>query len=195
MGDSQKCINKTYHRISDLRKEITLLKRNVVSAEESVSKTQAELDAAEGKLMLLDGEPVVEAKEALFSRALEEIEALFLSMYKSFSYVLTGRLHEAFGDKESHRSNHADGMTIDLEDSSAMDLDQENGGPKKSNSTGGRVSSGYIVTEKEQWCLSTLGYVKAFSRQYASEIWPHIEKLQTDLSGEDTHPLFLKALY
>ncbi|KAK1393168.1 nuclear cap-binding protein subunit 1 [Heracleum sosnowskyi] len=216
-------INKTYHRISDLRKEITLLKRNVVSAEESVSKTQAELDAAEGKLMLVDGEPVVgenparmkrlkasaekakeeevsvretlEAKEALFSRALEEIEALFLSMYKSFSYVLTGRLHDAFGDKESHKSNHADGITIDLEDSSAMDLDQENGGPKKSNSTGGRVSSGYSVTEKEQWCLSTLGYVKAFSRQYASEIWPHIEKLQTEISGEDTHPLFLKALY
>ncbi|KAL1823044.1 hypothetical protein ACET3Z_009822 [Daucus carota] len=216
-------INKTYHRISDLRKEITSLKRNVVSAEESVSKAQAELDAAEAKLMLVDGEPVVgenpvrmkrlkasaekakeeevsvretlEAKEALFARALEEIEALFLSMYKSFSYVLTGRLHDAFGNKESHGSNHADGMTIDLEDSSAMDLDQENGGPKKSTSTGGRASSGYSVTEKEQWCLSTLGYVKAFSRQYASEIWPHIEKLQAEVSGEDAHPLFLKALY
>lgn len=45
--------------------------------------------------------------------------------------MLTGRLHDAFGNKESHGSNHADGMTIDLEDSSAMDLDQENGGPKK----------------------------------------------------------------
>lgn len=52
-------------------------------------------------------------------------------MYKSFSYVLTERLHDAFGDKESHKSNHADGMTIDLEDSSVMDLDQEKGEPKK----------------------------------------------------------------
>lgn len=52
-------------------------------------------------------------------------------MYKCFSYVLTGRLREAFGDKELHRSDDTDGMAIDLEDSSAMDLDQENGGPKK----------------------------------------------------------------
>lgn len=138
----------------------------------------------------------MEAKEALLGRALEEIETLLLSMYKSFSNVLTGRLRDAFKDKELHRSDHTDGMAIDLEDSSAMDLDQDNEGPKKSNSNGGRTSSGYSVTEREQWCLSTLGYVKAFSRQYASEIWPHIEKLETEVSsGEDVHPLFLKALY
>lgn len=39
-----------------------------------------------------------------------------------------------------------------------------------SNLNGGRTGSGYSVTEREQWCLSTLGYVKAFSRQYASEV-------------------------
>lgn len=32
------------------------------------------------------------------------------------------------------------------------------------------MSSVYNVGEKEQWCLSTLGYLKAFSRQYASEV-------------------------
>lgn len=39
-----------------------------------------------------------------------------------------------------------------------------------SQSNGGRTSNGYNIGEKEQWCLSTLGYVKAFSRQYASEV-------------------------
>lgn len=132
-----------------------------------------------------------------FERNLHAIlQTLLLAMYKCFSYVLTGRLRDAFKDKEVHRSDDTDGMAIDLEDSSAMDLDQENGGPKKrytcsdlffaqeithflmvifpnvtiSNSNGGRTSSGYSVTEGEQWCLSTLGYVKAFSRQYATEV-------------------------
>jgi len=27
-----------------------------------------------------------------------------------------------------------------------------------------------VVGEKEQWCITTLGYVKAFSRQYAAEV-------------------------
>lgn len=35
---------------------------------------------------------------------------------------------------------------------------------------GARTSNTYNVGEKEQWCLSTLGYLKAFSRQYASEV-------------------------
>lgn len=39
-----------------------------------------------------------------------------------------------------------------------------------SQTNGGNVSTAYNVGEKEQWCLSTLGYVKAFSRQYASEV-------------------------
>lgn len=38
-----------------------------------------------------------------------------------------------------------------------------------SNSNGG-TGDGYNIGEKEQWCLTTLGYVKAFSRQYASEV-------------------------
>ncbi|RVX20117.1 hypothetical protein CK203_004570 [Vitis vinifera] len=39
-----------------------------------------------------------------------------------------------------------------------------------SQTNGGKANNGYNVGEKEQWCLSTLGYVKAFSRQYASEV-------------------------
>lgn len=42
-----------------------------------------------------------------------------------------------------------------------------------SESNGGKMVNGYNVGEKEQWCLTTLGYVKAFTRQYASEVSSH----------------------
>ncbi|XP_052177986.1 nuclear cap-binding protein subunit 1 [Diospyros lotus] len=214
-------VNKTYNRISDLRKEISALKKGVVSAEEVASKAKAELDAAESKLTLVDGEPVLgenpvrlkrlkgiaertkeeevsvreslEAKEALLTRALDEIEGLFLSLFKNLSTVLMERLHDAFRDGTFQQSRRqADEMAIDLEDSSAMDLDKE----KKSHSNGERTGNVYNVGEKEQWCLSTLGYVKAFSRQYASEIWPHVEKLDAEVPLTETvHPLFRKAVY
>ncbi|CAL5402425.1 unnamed protein product [Camellia sinensis] len=196
-------VNKTYNRISDLRKEISL-------------------EGAEAKLTLVDGEPVLgenpvrlkrlkanaektkeaevsfceslEVKEALLARALEENEALFLSLFKNFSTVMMERIHDAFRDGTMRQSHQAEEMAIDLEDSSAMELDKENGKPKKSHSNGERAN-GYNVGEKEQWCLSTLGYVKAFSRQYASEIRPHIEKLDAEVFTENVHPLFRKAVY
>ena len=97
-------INKTYNRISDLRKEILQLKKSVIKAEKHAAEAQAALDGAESKLMLVDGEPVVgenparmrrlkldatktkdeevstreslESKEALLARAVEETEVL-----------------------------------------------------------------------------------------------------------------------
>ncbi|KAL7186925.1 hypothetical protein ACSBR2_028607 [Camellia fascicularis] len=210
-------VNKTYNRISDLRKEISVLKNSVVSAEEAATKAKAELEGAEAKLTLVDGEPVLgenpvrlkhlkanaektkeaevsfceslEVKEALLARALEENEALFLSLFKNFSTVMMERIHDAFRYGTMRQSHQADEMAIDLEDSSAMELDKENGKPKKSHSNGERAN------EKEQWCLSTLGYMKAFSRQYASEIRPHIEKLDAEVFTENVHPLFRKAVY
>ncbi|XP_044482612.1 nuclear cap-binding protein subunit 1-like isoform X2 [Mangifera indica] len=218
-------VSKTYNRISDLRKEIASLKKDVALAEEAVVKAQADLEAAESKLTLVDGEPVLgenpartnrlklqaekakkeevsaqeslEAKEALFARALDENEALFLSLYKSFSSVLSERLPDtsSAGTLRELKSVPADAMAVDAEESSAMDLDDENGRPKNSQSNGGSTSDVYNIGEKEQWCLTTLGYVKAFSRQYASEIWPHIEKLDAEVLTEDVHPLFHKAVY
>lgn len=97
-------VNKTSNRITDLRKEISVLKKNVVSASEAASKAQSDLEDAKSKptLTLVDGEPVLaenpvkmkrlqsnvdktkefevslreslEAKEALFARAANEIE-------------------------------------------------------------------------------------------------------------------------
>lgn len=95
-------VSKTYNRISDLRKEISSLQNGIVSTEEAATKAKAELEAAEAKLTLVDGEPVLgenpvrlnrlksraekakeeevsireslEAKEALLARALDENE-------------------------------------------------------------------------------------------------------------------------
>ncbi|OMO54435.1 MIF4G-like, type 3 [Corchorus olitorius] len=218
-------VSKTYNRTTDLRKEILSLKKGVISAEEATAKAKAELETAESKLSLVEGEPVLgenparlkrlktqaekakeeevsirdslEAKEALLARASEEIEVLFLSLYKNFSNVLKERLPDASraGTLQALKSINGDSVAVDLEESSAMEVDDENGRPKKSQSNGGKASNIYNVREKEQWCLSTLGYVKAFSRQYASEIWPHVEKLDVEVLTEDVHPLFRKAVY
>ncbi|XP_057948068.1 nuclear cap-binding protein subunit 1 [Malania oleifera] len=218
-------ISKTYNRICDLRKEIASLQKGVVSAEEASAMAKSELDAAESKLMLVDGEPVLgenpvrlkrlkshaekakeeevsareslEAKGALLARALEENEALFISLYRNFSKVLIERLPDASGDQTawSLRSTQTNVLAVDLESSSVMDVDNENEKIKRSQLNGEKPSSGYNLGEKEQWCLSMLGYVKAFSRQYASEIWPHIERLDGEVLTEDVHPLFRKAVY
>lgn len=221
-------VSKTYNRISDLRKEISSLERSIILAEGAASRARKELESAESKLSIVDGEPVMgenpvrikrlksyaekakeeevavreslEAKEALLARAVDEIEALFLSLYKSFSTALAEPLHDACRDGTLRPSGHADAdaddMTIDLEDSSVMELDKDDERPKKSHSNGSRGrSNGYNLDEKQQWCLTTLGYLKAFTRQYASEIWQHIEKLDAEVLTEDTHPLVRKAIY
>lgn len=59
------------------------------------------------------------------------VQALFLSLYKSFSNVLAEPLREAFKDGNLQPSDHVDEMAIDLEGSSAMELDKQNAKPKK----------------------------------------------------------------
>ncbi|XP_075112827.1 nuclear cap-binding protein subunit 1 isoform X4 [Nicotiana tabacum] len=217
-------VSKTYNRISDLRKEISSLERSVVLAEEAASRARYQLDSAESKLSIMDGEPVLgenpvrikrlksyaekakeeevsvreslEAKEALLARAVDEIKVLILSLYKGFLTALAEPLNDAFRDGTLRPSGQADEMNIDLEDSSVMDLDKDDGGrPKKSHPNGSREINGYNLDGKQQWCLSTLGYLKAFTRQYASEIWQNIENLDAEVLTEDAHPLFRKAIY
>ncbi|KAG2277995.1 hypothetical protein Bca52824_060550 [Brassica carinata] len=52
-------LNKTYNRISDLRKEISSIKKNVLVAEKASANARVELEAAESKLLLVEGEPVL----------------------------------------------------------------------------------------------------------------------------------------
>ncbi|KAL6562434.1 Nucleic acid dioxygenase ALKBH1 [Orobanche gracilis] len=218
-------ITKTFNRITDLRKEIASLNKSVISAKEAASKALAELEDAKSKptLALVDGEPVLaenpvkmkrlkstvdktlenevstretlEAKEALFARAVEEIEALFIIMYKSFSDVLLEPLRETEGSVHKSGDAEVDEMSIEHEDTPATELDNEGGSLLRSHSNGRGTKNGYNVGEKEQWCISTLGYVKAFTRQYASEIWPLVEKLDAEVLTKDVHPLLRKVMY
>ncbi|KAK4763581.1 hypothetical protein SAY87_013019 [Trapa incisa] len=165
----------------------------------------------------------LEAKEALLVRALAENEALFLSLYKKFLAVLMDQLPEPskVGKLMDLKSSHdAVDIAVDPEESSTMEIGDEDGKGKKrfhpfsalilppplncrssidlsllfSDTNGGNASVTYNVGEKEQWCLSTLGYVKAISRQYASEIWPIVEKID-EILAENAHPLFRRAVY
>lgn len=214
-------ISKTYNRICDLRKEISLLEKRIQSAEETATNAELELETAESKLTLMNGGPVVgdnpiklkrlkasaekakeelmsaretlEAKQALLVRALDENEALFLSLYKNFSIVLMNRLPECSDIGTSRRFSQADAMAIDSEEPSVMEVDKEKGAASVSN--GRKGSSGYDLSEVDQWGLSTLGYVKAFTRQYGSEIWSHIERINSEILDENAHPLLRKAVY
>ncbi|KAL2564936.1 hypothetical protein AAZV13_19G075900 [Glycine max] len=217
-------VSKTHNRISDLRKEILSLKKNFSSAEETAKEAKAELDAAESKLTLVDGEPVLgdnptrlnrlklhaektknevvslqkssEAKEALLAQAMEENEALFLLLYKSFSNVLIERLPEGARTLHELKSAQVDVvMAVDPEEPSSMELDNESQRPQNSQTNGEKKGGAYNVGEKEQWCIITLGYVKAFSRQYAAEIWPHVEKLDAEVLTEDAPLLFRSSVY
>ncbi|KAI4368632.1 hypothetical protein MLD38_017168 [Melastoma candidum] len=177
-------ISKTFNRIADLRKEITSLKSGIILAEESAVKAQAELETAESKL-------------ALLRQALNENEVLFLNLYGNFSSVLKDKLPEPSKAQTLRdlKSNHADEMAVDAEEPSSMEMDDQDGGPKKRLSNGETNGATYNVGENEQWCLSTLGHLKAFSRQCASEIWPHVERLDAEVPTEDVHPLVRKAVY
>ncbi|KAF3503849.1 hypothetical protein F2Q69_00040340 [Brassica cretica] len=197
-------LNKTYNRISDLRKEISSNKKNVLVAEKASANARVELEAAESKLLLVEGEPVLgdnplkmkrlrttvektgeslETKETLLNRALSETEVLLLQMFQSFSAVLKERLPEPTKARSLQDLNSTG---AEDENSSAMEVDSENGNPKKGSENG----------ERQQWCLSTLGCLTAFTRQYAKEIWPHMEKLESEVfSGDDVHPLFLQAIF
>ncbi|CAN6863549.1 unnamed protein product, partial [Brassica oleracea] len=171
-------LNKTYNRISDLRKEISSIKKNVLVAEKASANARVELEAAESKLLLVEGEPVLgdnplkmkrlrttvektgeslETKETLLNRALSETEVLLLQMFQSFSAVLKERLPEPTKARSLQDLNSTG---AEDENSSAMEVDSENGNPKKGSENG----------ERQQWCLSTLGYLTAFTRQYAKEV-------------------------
>eukprot|EP01018_Ginkgo_biloba_P038789 Gb_40301 [translate_table: standard] len=195
-------INKSCNRLSDLRKEVKCAEELLQSAIEACTKTQSDLESAETslaegtdikehgieislKLMKLkeaadkfkeeeiSTRESLEARDALLARALRENEELFIALYKSFSEVLRNRLPGNPSESEGLKTDHKDAMAVDSEQSWAT-LDTE---------------------EHQQWCLCTLGQVQALSRQYAPEVWAHIEKLDAEVFTGDVHPLFTRAVY
>ena len=76
-----------------------------------------------------------------------------------------------------------------------MEIDNENGGDNDSQLNGQNKKISHNVGELEQWCLCTLGYLKSFSRQYATEIWSHIAMLDQEIFVGNIHPLIRKAAF
>ncbi|KAJ0983561.1 hypothetical protein J5N97_011816 [Dioscorea zingiberensis] len=60
-----------------------------------------------------------------------------------------------------------------------MVVDSENGRAYDSQSNGEKGTKLYNIGEREQWCLTTLGYVKAFSRKYEAVV-PHNDVLDRE---------------
>nr|CAB3495958.1 unnamed protein product [Digitaria exilis] len=143
-------------------------------------------------------EESLEAKGALLSRALEESKTLLKLLFKRFVDVLTERLPPVSADGEIPNLRAGDqnvnSEARDLE-KATMEIDSENGADKNSEPNGPNTKNSYNVGELEQWCLCTLGYLKSFSRQYATEIWSHIAMLDDEVFVGDIHPLIRKAAF
>uniref|UniRef100_A0ACD5XLI2 Uncharacterized protein n=1 Tax=Avena sativa TaxID=4498 RepID=A0ACD5XLI2_AVESA len=143
-------------------------------------------------------EDSLEAKEALLARGLEEGKELLRLLFKSFVHVLTERLPpvSADGDVPNLRAGDPN-VTIPAGDPevATMEIDNENGADNNGQLNGQNTKAGYSIGELEQWCLCTLGYLKSFSRQYATEIWSHIALLDEEVFVGSVHPLIQKAAF
>ncbi|KAG2540790.1 hypothetical protein PVAP13_9NG582600 [Panicum virgatum] len=208
-------VSKTYNRISDLRKEIQSLKKAIKELEEAKSVLEIvegqpapaerpgrlrrlQVHADKAKEEEVTTEESLEAKGALLARALEENKELLKLLFKRFVDVLTERLPAVSADGEipNLRAGYqnVNFASQDLE-TATMEIDNENGADKNSEPNGQNTKNDYNVGELEQWCLCTLGYLKSFSRQYATEIWSHIAMLDEEVFVGDIHPLIRKAAF
>ncbi|KAH9328452.1 hypothetical protein KI387_000560, partial [Taxus chinensis] len=187
-------LDKTYNRISDLRKGVVSAEKSVQRAIEASTKAQGDLDSAEALLEAADTEELqskaaiklkrikaaadkmkeeessaqesLEAKDALLSRELSENEVLFITLYKSFSEVLMKRLSDDLTEKleDSIGLDKKEPMSIDSEEPSAMDADDDERRNQRS-----AKSNGLHSQAEQQWCRCTLGQVRALTRKYATE--------------------------
>lgn len=213
-------LSKTYNRVSDLRKGVASAEKSVQKAIESSTKVQADLESAETFAEEVDTEELqseatdkvkrlkaqaeklkeeessaqesLEAKDALLSRALQENEALLFALYKNFTDVLMKHLLDDLIEKpiDGPGPDQGDYMAVDKEPS-AMDADDDD---ERRNQRFAQ-SNGLHAEEEQEWCRVTLGQVRALTRQYATEIWPHIEKLDAEVFTGDVHPSIVKAVY
>ncbi|KAM3292040.1 hypothetical protein ACQJBY_036149 [Aegilops geniculata] len=205
--------------IQTLRKSIQVAKEASAKAIKELEEAKSILEIVEGqpvsserpgRLRRLQGfadkakeeevtiEESLEAKQALLARGLEEGKELLRLLFKSFVDVLTERLPpvSADGDVPNLRAGDPN-VTFPASDPEAatMEIDNENGADNNSQVNGENMKAGYTIGELEQWCLCTLGYLKSFSRQYATEIWSHIGMLDEEVFVGSIHPLIRKAVF
>lgn len=206
-------ISKTVNRTADLRKEreaaqkvldmasgaasiaisnLQTAQSLLDSADTEEAHTQATAKAEWAKSMVekkrneeILAQEALETKEALLNRALKEQEGLFISIFKSFCSVLTEQL-----SKNPH--NEGDMSVVEEDNPSAMNIDATNTEEEKDG------QSKEVLQPKDEeegrWRAATLGQISAVTRQYAAEIWEHIDKLDADVFSGYVHPLVLKAV-
>ncbi|VAH90802.1 unnamed protein product [Triticum turgidum subsp. durum] len=205
--------------IQTLRKSIQVAKEASAKAIKELEEAKSILEIVEGqpvpserpgRLRRLQGfadkakeeevtiEESLEAKQALLALGLEEGKELLRLLFKSFLDVLTERLPpvSADGDVPNLRAGDPN-VTFPASDPEAatMEIDNENGADNNSQVNRENTEAGYTIGELEQWCLCTLGYLKSFSRQYATEIWSHIGMLDDEVFVGSIHPLIRKAAF
>ncbi|KAI8571012.1 hypothetical protein RHMOL_Rhmol01G0083500 [Rhododendron molle] len=81
---------------------------------------------------------------------------LFLSFFKNFSTVMTELLDDAFRDGALQQPSEADEMAINLEDTSAMELDKENAKPEKSQMESSDDSDEELESDSDDETIITL---------------------------------------
>ncbi|GJR76865.1 sucrose synthase, partial [Tanacetum coccineum] len=131
---------------------------------DNLAEAQAALDGAESKLILVDGEHVVGENPAslrcLKLDATKTKDEEYLLNMGVINCLVSLPLQKFLQCLMEDCIVHLERISLDpICDSEAM-----------SCSWSRNVGTRYIIGEKEQWCLSTLGYFKAFLRQYASEV-------------------------
>jgi len=189
---------KAIKELEEAKSVLEIVEGQPAPAERPGRLRRLQVHADKAKEEEVTTEESLEAKGALLARALEESKELLKLLFKRFVDVLAERLPAVSADGEipNLRAGYqnVNFAARDLE-TATMEIDNENGADKNSEPNGQNTKNDYNVGELEQWCLCTLGYLKSFSRQYATEIWSHIAMLDEEVFVGDIHPLIRKAAF
>lgn len=190
--------SKAIKELEEAKSILEIVEGQPVPSEKPVRLRRLQGYADKAKEAEVTTEESLEAKEALLARGLDESKDLLRLLFKSFVDVLTERLPPVSADGEVPNLRAGDPnvkFAAGDPEVTTMEIDNENGADKNSELNGQNTKVGYSVGELEQWCLCTLGYLKSFSRQYATEIWSHIALLDEEVFVGNIHPLIQKAVF
>ncbi|KAK3151596.1 hypothetical protein QOZ80_3AG0247890 [Eleusine coracana subsp. coracana] len=189
---------KAVKELEEAKSVLEIVEGQPAPAERPGRLRRLQVHADKAKHEEITTEESLEAKGALLVRALEESKELLKLLFKSFVDVLTERLPPVSADGEIPNLRAGE-LNVNFAahdpETATMEIDNENGADNNSDPNGQDPKNGYNIGELEQWCLCTLGYLKSFSRQYATEIWSHIAMLDEEVFAGDIHPLIRKAAF
>ncbi|KAG6549752.1 hypothetical protein Mapa_008732 [Marchantia paleacea] len=150
----------------------------------------------------------LEVKEALLLRALHEQEALFMAVYQNFATILTQRLSKPLPSvgvvKTDTEAEHLeDPMAVDhdntagAEDGDNVEIDGERINQKYASEKTNGVSTAEELEAQEQltWRKCTLGYLRAITRHYATEVWLVMDRLDSEIFTDTVDQLVIQTAY